>query len=141
MHIFYTCFVVHAREGFAAFHVVWMLLFLPILSENGCGLYWKLILFAWHPIRWGPIFTYCLFKILNVQILTQTDHFWRNPIKSFFFGSCWYVRKHQGTLRHEHGSLYDFLTHKATLSFRLFACWEIKCAVLMPSTHRRILYL
>ena len=45
----YTCFVLPAREGNAALHVVWMFLLLPILSENGFGL---LDLSAWHPIRW-----------------------------------------------------------------------------------------
>ena len=34
----YTCFVVPAREGSAALHVVWMFLLLPILSENGFSL-------------------------------------------------------------------------------------------------------
>ena len=45
-----VCFVVSAREGSAALHVVWILL--PILSDNGFTAYWKLILSDWHPIRW-----------------------------------------------------------------------------------------
>ena len=35
LRFLYTCFVVPAREGFATFHVVRMLLLLTILLENG----------------------------------------------------------------------------------------------------------
>ena len=75
----YTCFVVPAREGSAALHVVWMFLLLPILSENGFSLLEiDFVCLTSDSLTtdqyFVETFTCCLFTIKNLTNCSSTPY-------------------------------------------------------------------